>query len=134
MMFFVIVSKIYTPWSPINVKLFVADSFLEPIVSHFHCFGTFLSDGFILDAKRRGLICAERCCRLNVSQFIEFNSAWCSTLALWKHAPTSDSSAEATTFLVTDATLRIEPLIVSSCGVLSPQNNKQPRRMRAFET
>jgi hypothetical protein len=30
--------------------------------------------------------------------------------ALWKHAPTSDSAAEATTFLMTVATLRMDPL------------------------
>jgi hypothetical protein len=33
--------------------------------------------------------------------------------ALWKHAPTSDSAAEATTFLMTAATLRMDPLSVS---------------------
>jgi hypothetical protein len=38
--------------------------------------------------------------------------------ALWKHAPTSDSAAEVTTFFMTDATLRIEPFRVSSCGGL----------------
>jgi hypothetical protein len=36
--------------------------------------------------------------------------------AFWKHAPTSNSAADATTFLMTDATLRIEPFRVSSCG------------------
>jgi hypothetical protein len=33
--------------------------------------------------------------------------------ALWKHARTYDSAAEATTFLMTAATLRIDPLSVS---------------------
>jgi hypothetical protein len=42
---------------------------------------------------------------------------------LWNHAPTSGSASEATTFFITDATLRIEPFIVSSCGGLSSQNN-----------
>jgi hypothetical protein len=36
--------------------------------------------------------------------------------ALWKHAPTSDSAAEATTFLITAATLRMDPLSVSCSG------------------
>jgi hypothetical protein len=38
---------------------------------------------------------------------------------LWdflKHAPTYDSSTEASTFLMTDATLRMEPFNVSSLG------------------
>jgi hypothetical protein len=34
-------------------------------------------------------------------------------LALWKHAPNYDSAAEATTFLIMIATLRIDPLCVS---------------------
>jgi hypothetical protein len=33
--------------------------------------------------------------------------------ALWKHTPTSDSAAEATTFLMTAVTLRIDPLRAS---------------------
>jgi hypothetical protein len=32
--------------------------------------------------------------------------------ALWKHAPTYDSAAEATTFLMTEATLRMDPLSI----------------------
>jgi hypothetical protein len=54
--------------------------------------------------------------------------------AFWKHAPTSDSAAEATTFFRTDATLRVEPFSVSSCEGVSPQKNKPLRRMSAFET
>jgi hypothetical protein len=41
--------------------------------------------------------------------------------ALWKHAPTSDSAAEATMFLITAATLRIDPLRVSCLGDLLPR-------------
>jgi hypothetical protein len=54
--------------------------------------------------------------------------------ALWKHAPTSDSAAKATTFLMTAATLRIYPLSVSCSGDLLPSKNKPPRRLRAWET
>jgi hypothetical protein len=54
--------------------------------------------------------------------------------ALWKHAPTSDSAAEATTFLMMEATLRMEPFIVSCYRGLSPQKDRPPRRLRAFET
>jgi hypothetical protein len=54
--------------------------------------------------------------------------------AFWKHAPTSDSASEATTFFNTDATLRMEPFSVFYCGGLSPQKNKPPRRMSACET
>jgi hypothetical protein len=54
--------------------------------------------------------------------------------AFLKHAPTSDAAAEATTFLMTDATLSIEPFRVSSFEGLFPQKNNQPRRLRALET
>jgi hypothetical protein len=37
--------------------------------------------------------------------------------ALWKHAPTSDYEAEATTFLITAASLRMDPLSVSCSGI-----------------
>jgi hypothetical protein len=54
--------------------------------------------------------------------------------ALWKNAPTSDFAAEATTFLITAATLKIDPLSVSCYGDLLPKKNRPPRRLRAFET
>jgi hypothetical protein len=54
--------------------------------------------------------------------------------ALWKHASTSDSAAEATTFLMMEATLRIDPLSVSCSGGLLPKKNRPPSRLWAFET
>jgi hypothetical protein len=54
--------------------------------------------------------------------------------ALRKHAPSSDSAAEATTFLMMEATLRMETFSVSCCGDLSPQKNRPLRRLRVFET
>jgi hypothetical protein len=54
--------------------------------------------------------------------------------ALWEHAPTSDSAAEATTFLMTAATLRMDPLSVSYSGDLFPKKNRPPSRLRALET
>jgi hypothetical protein len=54
--------------------------------------------------------------------------------ALWKHAPTSDSAAEATTFLMTATTLRMDPLSVSCSGDLLPKKNRPPRRLHALET
>jgi hypothetical protein len=54
--------------------------------------------------------------------------------AFLKHNFTSYSVAETTTFLMNDATLRIEPFKVSSFGGLSPQNKKPPRRLHACET
>jgi hypothetical protein len=53
--------------------------------------------------------------------------------AFWKHALTSDSAAEATTFFITDATLSLETFRVSSCGVLSPQKYI-PRWLRTFKS
>jgi hypothetical protein len=54
--------------------------------------------------------------------------------ALWKPAPTSDSAAEATTFLMTAATLRMDPLRASCSGDLLPKKNRPPRRLHALET
>jgi hypothetical protein len=54
--------------------------------------------------------------------------------ALWKHAPTSDYVAEANTFLITAATLSMDPLSVSCLGDLLPRKNRPPRRLRALET
>jgi hypothetical protein len=53
---------------------------------------------------------------------------------LLKHAPTSDSAAEATTFLITAATLRIDPFSVSCSVDLFPKKNRPPSRLRALET
>jgi hypothetical protein len=46
--------------------------------------------------------------------------------AFLKHAPTSDYATEATTFLMTDATLRMDPFNLSSFGGLSPQRIGHP--------
>jgi hypothetical protein len=54
--------------------------------------------------------------------------------ALWKHAPASDSAAEATTFLMTTATLRMDLLSVYCSGDLLPKKNRPPGRLRALET
>jgi hypothetical protein len=54
--------------------------------------------------------------------------------ALWKHAPTYDSAAEATMFLITAATLIMDPFSVSCSGDLFPKKKRPPRRLRALET
>jgi hypothetical protein len=54
--------------------------------------------------------------------------------ALCKHAPASDSAAEATTFLITAATLRTVPLIVSCSGDLLPRKKRHLNRIRVLET
>jgi hypothetical protein len=54
--------------------------------------------------------------------------------ALWKHAPTSDYAAEATTFLMMVATLSMDPLKASCSGFFLPKKNRPPRRIRALET
>jgi hypothetical protein len=69
-----------------------------------------------------------------VAQFFERDRRWGATLGVAKHAPTSDSAAEATTFLMTEVTLRTDPFNVSCLGGLLPKKNKPPRRLRAFET
>jgi hypothetical protein len=54
--------------------------------------------------------------------------------ALWKHAPFFYSAAEATTFLMMAATLRMDPLRASCSGDLFPKKNRPPRRLHALET
>jgi hypothetical protein len=54
--------------------------------------------------------------------------------AFWKHAPTSDSADNATTFFMKAATLRIDPLRFSSFGGFYPQNKIPPRRLRSCGT
>jgi hypothetical protein len=54
--------------------------------------------------------------------------------ALCKHAPTSDYAAEATTFLMTAATLRMDPFSVSCSVGLFPKKNRPQRRLHAFKT
>jgi hypothetical protein len=65
-------------------------------------------------------------CTNSVSVAVSGAPLW----AFYKHATTSDSAAEATTLFITDATLRMEPLRVSSCGGLFLQKNMPPRRLR----
>jgi hypothetical protein len=84
MMFCVIIAEIFTSWAPINVKLLLADSVGQPMVSHVHCFWSFLFDGFIQDSKCGGVICVERRRRLDVAQFGECNSEWGATLGVVK--------------------------------------------------
>jgi hypothetical protein len=45
-----------------------------------------------------------------------------------------NSAAEATTFLMKAAALRIDPFSLSCLGDLFPQRNRPLRRLRAFET
>jgi hypothetical protein len=84
MMFCVIIAEIFTSWSPINVKFLLADSVGQPMVSHVHCFLSFLFDGLVQDAECSGVIGAERGRGLNVSQFSECNSKWGATLGVVK--------------------------------------------------
>jgi hypothetical protein len=56
---------------------------------------------------------------------------------LWafrNHTPTSNYAADATTFLMMAATLRIDPLRLYSFPGLSTQSKSSPRRLQALET
>jgi hypothetical protein len=50
------------------------------------------------------------------------------------HATRKFLQFEVTTFLMTEATLRMDPLSVSCSGDLFPKKNRLPRRLRALET
>jgi hypothetical protein len=67
-----------------NFKLFLSDSVGQSMVSHVHCFRSFLFDGFVQDTECSGVIGAERRRGLCVAQFRECNSEWGATLGVVK--------------------------------------------------
>jgi hypothetical protein len=67
----VIICEIFTSWAPINVELFLADSVGQPMVSHIHCFRSFLFYCFVHDAECSGVICSQRRWGLCVTQLGE---------------------------------------------------------------
>jgi hypothetical protein len=83
-MFCVIIAEIFTSWTPINVELFLADSVGQPMVSHIHCFRSFLFDSFVDDAVCSGVIRSQRCRGLCVAQLGECDSEWVATLGVVK--------------------------------------------------
>jgi hypothetical protein len=124
MMLCVIIAEIFTSWAPINVKLFLADSVCEPMVSHIHCVRSFLFDHFVQDAECDGVISAERVGGCVWPSSVSLTLSGAPLWALWKHAPTSDSAAEETTFLMTEAILNIDPLMVSCSGDVLPKKKQ----------
>jgi hypothetical protein len=95
----VIISEIFTSRAPINVELFLVDSVGETMA--------FTMPYAVELSVRRGV---GGCVWPNsVSVTLSGAPLW----ELWKHAPTYDSAAEATTFLITAAMLRIDPISVS---------------------
>jgi hypothetical protein len=78
----VIIAEIFTSWAPINVELFLADSVGQPIVSHVHCFRSFLFDGFVHDAVCSGIIRSQRRWGLCVAQLRECDSERGATLGV----------------------------------------------------
>jgi hypothetical protein len=133
-MFCVIITEIFTSWSPINVELFLADSVGQPMISHIHFFDhlclivLFKIPNAIELSVRRSV--GGSVWPISVSVTLSGAPLW----ALRKHAPTSDSAAEATTFLTMEATLRIDPFSLSCSGDLFPKKNRPPSRLRALET
>jgi hypothetical protein len=119
MMLCVIVCEIFTSGAPINVELFLARFCL--IVSLTMPYAVELS-------VRRGV--GGCVWPSSVSVTLRGAPLW----ALWKHAPTTDSAAESNMFLMTDATLRMDPKRASCSGDLFPKKNRPPSRLRALET
>jgi hypothetical protein len=112
-----IISMIVFTWSPIYIKLFLAYSVCEPMVSHVHGFGPLLFDfsfkipNAVELSVLRGV--AGCVCPNSVRVTLRGAPLW----VLWKQAPTSDSAADATTFFMTEAAFRMEPLSLSAWGV-----------------
>jgi hypothetical protein len=133
-MFCVIICEIFTSWAPINVELFLGTLSVSQWYRMSIAF-----DRFCLIVSSTMLYAVELSVRRGVGGCV-WPSSVSVTLsgaplwALWKHAPTSDYAAEATTFLIRAATLRIDPLSVSCSGDLLPKKNRPPRRLRALET
>jgi hypothetical protein len=130
----VIVCEIFTSWAPINVELFwrtlsVSQWYIMSIAFDRFCLIVLLTMPFAVELSvRRGV--GGCVWPSSVSVTLSGAPLW----ALWKHDPTYDSAAEATTFLITAATLRIDPFSVSCSWYLLPRKNRPPRRLRALET
>jgi hypothetical protein len=71
-------------WAPINVKLFLADSVGQPMVSHVNCFRSFMFDRFVNDAVCSGVIRSQRWWGLCVAQLGECDSERGATLGVAK--------------------------------------------------
>jgi hypothetical protein len=84
MMFCVIITEIFTSWAPINVELFLADSVGQPMVSHVHCFQTFLFDCFVHVAVCSGVIRLQRRWGLCVTELGECDSERGATVGVVK--------------------------------------------------
>jgi hypothetical protein len=67
-MFCVKIAEIFTSWAPINVKLFLVNPVGQSMVSHIHCFRSFMFDCFVNNAECSGVIGAERRRGLCVAQ------------------------------------------------------------------
>jgi hypothetical protein len=128
MMFCVIDSKILTPWSPIQVifwgggSLYVSQWYLMSIAFDLFCLMVSFKVPTAVELSARSCVTGWMWPN-SVSVTLGSVPLW----AFWKHDPTSDSAAEGTTFLMTDATLRIDPFRVPYFVGLSPQKNNPPR-------
>lgn len=70
MVFCVIVSEIVGAWTPVNKKIALAHSILDPIEAHVHCFGALLLDCVVRKAGGGGVVGLDGCWWLWMAKFL----------------------------------------------------------------
>ena len=71
MMFGEVIREVGRAFLPIDMKLALGDSVLDPIKSHVDCLGSTLLDGFVGESFSEGIVRLYRGCRLGMSHFNE---------------------------------------------------------------
>ena len=69
MMFSMIVGKVSFSWAPVDNEVALASSVLYPIETHVHCFGAFLADGGVDNARSSIVVGTDGCRRLRMAHF-----------------------------------------------------------------
>jgi hypothetical protein len=65
----VVVAEVLGTFSPVDKKLFLAHSILDPVEAHVHCFGFASADGSIGNTRSGGIVYLNGCRWLWVSHF-----------------------------------------------------------------
>lgn len=81
-MFGVVVGKVGGTLAPVHMKLTLANSITEPIVSHVHGFRASLLDGIIGNSACCAVVGYNRGGWLGMPKFSECDAFWCSFLTI----------------------------------------------------
>ena len=71
-----IIGTIATAFTPIDLKLALANSIADPVEPHVNGLGSFLFDRVVGDTGGGAVISSDRCGRLGMAHFTQGNSKW----------------------------------------------------------